>query len=279
MRADHGGGPGPRPLGRRHHLPGGRAVVGGLLVTLAAVATFVAHTAASTGPTASVVVVTRPISVGEHLDAADLRVVPADLPGEVQATFFGSTTDLDGAVALSALATDQPVGRTDVSLSPTADVVRTHDLSFALERDRALNARLRPGELVDLVATFGTGADATTVVVVRRVPVADLDAPATSSAGSSAKVTITLAFASESDVLLAANALEVANVTLTRATGTVDEGAPVPIVRDDRDAVVPAGSSASGPGPSTSSPPPPSSSPPSSSSAASDQPPTGEPDP
>lgn len=233
-----------RPLGRRRHLPGGRAVVGGLLVTLAAVGTFAAYSSASSGPTSWVVVTNRSVAVGEHLAASDLRAVPADLPTDVQATLFASVAELGDAVALAPLDADQAITRNDISLAPRPDGARTHDLSFALERDRALNGRIQPGELVDLVATFGSGTDATTDVVVRRVRVADLDLPAGSAAGSAAKVTITLAFTSEDDVLLAANALEVAKVTLSRSTGTTVVAPAEPASPGDASEVAP-GSTAS----------------------------------
>jgi hypothetical protein len=214
-------------------------VVGGLLVTLAAIGTFVAYTSASSGPSGWIVVANRPVVVGEHLAASDLRAVPADLPSEVQATLFGSVGELGDAVALMPLGADQAIARNDVSLAPQTDVARTHDLSFALDRDRALNGRIQPGELVDLVASFGSGSDATTVVVVRRVRVASLDLPAGSSAASSAKVTITLAFTTEEDVLVAANALEVAKVTLSRSTGTTVAEPAEPISSGGPDGIAP----------------------------------------
>ena len=240
----------PRPLGRRHQLPGGRAVVGGLLVTLAALAAFVASTSAGAGPSGWVVVVNRAVPVGERLTASDVRAVPADLPTEVQSTLFSAVGDLEGAVALEPLGADQAVPRDDVSLAPDPDVARTHDLSFALERDRALNGRIQPGELVDLVATFGSGADARTEVVVRRVRVAALDLPSATSAGSAAKVTITLAFPTEDEVLRAANALEVAKVTLSRSTG-IAAGPPVEAVGSGEPDVGASGSTVAGPPTST----------------------------
>lgn len=209
----------PRPLGRRRRLPGSRAVVGGLLVTLAALTTFVAHNAATAGPTATVVVATRAIAAGDRIAAADLRTVAVDLPGGVLDTLFVSPGDLDGAIALTPLDPDQAIARSAVRRGPTADAEPSHDLAFALDRDRALNGRIQPGERVDLVATFGAGAEARTEVVVRGVRVVALDAPTSASVATSAKVTITLAFVAEADVLRAANALEVAKVTLSRSAG------------------------------------------------------------
>lgn len=193
--------------------------MGGLLVTLAALVTFVAHSAATTGPSATVVVATRPVAAGNRLTAADLRSVAADLPGSVLDTLFSSASELDGAVALTALDPDQTIARTAVRRLGADDEPATHDLAFSLERERALSGRLQPGEHVDLLATFGAGADARTEVVVRGVRVVAVDAPSTSSAAPTAKVTLTLAFSTEADLLRAANALEVAKVAISRSTG------------------------------------------------------------
>ena len=236
----------PRPLGRRRHLPGSRAVVGGLLVTLAALATFVAHRSATAGPTATVVVAARPIAAGDRIASADLRTVAVDLPGGVLDTLFVAPGDLDGAVALTPLDLDQAIARSSVRRGPTTEAGPSHDLAFALDRDRALNGRIQPGERVDLVATFGAGADARTEVVVRDVRVVALDAPASASVATSAKVTITLAFRSEADVLRAANALEVAKVTLSRgATPTAD------VSPDDERPVTETSAPSSAPSPTT----------------------------
>lgn len=192
--------------------------MGGLLVTLAALGTFVAYTSASSGPTSTVVVAHRSLVAGEIIRADDLRAEPADLPGAVRDTLFTTPADLEGAVALAPIDGDQAIPRSAVRVGG-ADTTPTRELSFALERDRALNGRIRPGERVDLVATYGTGDDATTEVVARSVRVIDLGAPSGGGATTSAKVTITVALEDEATVLRAANALEVAEVTLIRTTG------------------------------------------------------------
>lgn len=217
--------PRARPLGRRPALPGGRAVVGGLLVTLAALGTFVAHTSASTGPSGTVIVADRPLVAGEIIRADDLRAEPADLPGAVGDTFFATPTDLEGAVVLAPVDGDQPVPRSAVRTGG-GQAAPARELSFALERDRALDGRIRPGERVDLVATYGSGDDATTEVVARAVRVIDLGAPTGTGASASAKVTVTVALDDEAAVLRAANALEVAKVTLVRTTGIDPEANP-----------------------------------------------------
>lgn len=215
-----------RALGRRPAVPAGRALVGGLLVTLAAVGTFAAYTAGTTGPTHRYVVVRDPLAVGAVLHAEDLRIVAGDLPDDVATEAFTDPGALDGAVALAPLAANQLVAPSQVRLAAVADArAPAHELAVAFERDKALDGRIQPGERVDLVTTYGTGTDAYTTVVARRAPVLDVDSGARSTVGSSTKVTLTLALATEQEVLEVAHAVEVGKVVVVRATGLDDPAA------------------------------------------------------
>jgi hypothetical protein len=150
------------------------------------------------------------------------------VPDDVRSTLFASPAEVEGAIALAPLAPGQAVARTAVRTGPAGDGAASHDLSFALERDRALNGRIQAGELVDLVATYGSGAEATTEIVARGARVIELDAPSSGGVGSTGTVVLTVAFGSEADVLRAANALEVASVTLTRSTATTQAASTPP---------------------------------------------------
>lgn len=221
-----------RSLRRRPSLPSSRAAVGGLLITLAALGSFVVATSANTAPTATVVVTDRQLTAGDTLEAADLRVVAVDLPDDALATFFDSTSSISGATVLAAVEAHQPVPRSAVSAAGVDARPSAHDLSFSLERDRALNGRLRPGERIDLVATFGTGADATTEIVTQAIEVTDIDR-GSGSAASSAKVTLTVSLPDEDAVLRTTHAIAVAQVTIVRSTGVAgdpsqDDGTATP---------------------------------------------------
>jgi Flp pilus assembly protein CpaB len=212
-----------RALGRRPAVPAGRAIIGGLLVTLAAVGTFAAYTAGTTGPSHRYVVARDPLAVGTVLHAEDLRIVAGDLPDDVAVEAFTDPGALEGAVALAPLAANQLVAPSQVRIAAVADARGpTHELAVAFERDKALDGRIQPGERVDLVTTYGTGTDAYTTVVARRTPVLDVDSGARSTVGSSTKVTLTLALASELEVLEVAHAVEVGKVVVVRATGLDD---------------------------------------------------------
>ncbi len=214
--------PTARVLGRRASLPGGRAVIGALLVTLAAVGTFAAYTASTAGPRAQAVVATIEVRAGDRLHAEDLRTVAVDLLPEQLAQVFASPAELDGAVALAPIAADELVNHSAVLTASTAarteEAAGARELSFALEREHALGGRLKRGEQIDLVATYGSGSDAYTTVVARQATVLDTDL-GSGSVGSSGRVTITITLRDEAQVLEATHALEVAKVTVVRATG------------------------------------------------------------
>ena len=192
-----------------------------LLVTLAAVGTFAAYTAGQGGPTHRYVVVRDTVAVGQALSADDLRVVLGDLPDDVAAEAFTDPGVLDRAVALAPMQANQLVAPAAVRLAAVpGQPPPAHELSIALDRDKALDGRIQRGESIDLVTTYGTGNDAATSVVVRRVPVLDVDTGARAGVGTSAKVTITLGLDTEQQVLDVAHAVEVGKAVVARsATG------------------------------------------------------------
>ena len=133
-----------------------RAVVGGLLVTLALLGVAQAHARADAPPRTRFVAVLRTIAPGAILGTADLALVAAELPGAVADRGF---TSVDGVIGGRVLAPLQPgdlllrshVTPADTPAPPGADI------AFSLPTERALGGRLRPGEQVDLVATLPAG--------------------------------------------------------------------------------------------------------------------------
>jgi Flp pilus assembly protein CpaB len=210
-----------RTLARRTALPGGRAVVGGLLVAVAALGVYTAHRQGSAGPTTTYLVAAVDLDAGARLRAADLRPEPMQLPDTVSDGTFSTAADLDGAVTLAPLRAGELLQRSAVippGVGDTADAPPVSEFSFALERTRAVNGALNRGERVDLLATYGTSDTARTHVVVRDALVTDIDNDAGDTIGSASTVTVTLSLPSRDDVLEAAHATQVAEVTLVRAT-------------------------------------------------------------
>jgi Flp pilus assembly protein CpaB len=210
-----------RVVAPRTSLPSGRAVVGGLLIAVAALATFVAYRGASASPSTSYVVAAADLDPGTRLGASHLRLEPMHLPPGVDEGSFDTIETLDGAVLLAPLRAGElvqasalvPPGAGETAASPP-----THEFSFAVERTRAVNGALNRGERVDLLATYGSGDTARTHVVVRDALVVDIDNEASDTIGSASTVTVTLALPSADEVLEAAHATQVAEVTLVRAT-------------------------------------------------------------
>ena len=200
-----------RRIERPRRLPGGRAVVGGLLVALAGVGTLVAWQQASGTPDASYAVAARALRPGESLAAGDVRLVPADLPGGVAGRAFRDADDVAGRVALGPIAEGELVQAG--ALSEPGAGVPTAEVSFALARDRALDGRLGSGDLVDVFVTVDAG---TSLVAERVQVVAVTDGGASFATGAELTVTLALTDPAVRDDLI--QAVRAGEVTLVRAT-------------------------------------------------------------
>jgi Flp pilus assembly protein CpaB len=208
-------------------MPGRRAVVGGLLVAVAVVGTFAAYSTAGSAPSDRVLVARASVSPGDRLSAADVRVERATLPADLTEHVLSDPDDLADAVALVGLEPGEIVQRSavlerDASASETTAV---HEFSLPVDRDRALNGAIARGELVDVLATYGTSDAAYTVTVARRSRVVDV-ADTSGGLGSDGRVVLTLAMPSPDEVMAATHASAVAVVTVVRATRAGDLSAP-----------------------------------------------------
>ena len=219
------GGPAPRRTIRRPGaLPSGRALLGGLLVTVAAVGVFGAYAGAQQAPTRQVVVADVDLPAGHRLTAADLRLEAADLPASTLASTHATVESLVGSVTLAPLGADELVQGSAVR-SPDVEGEPVHEFSFPVERDRAVDGDLRAGERIDLLATYGSGTDAYTVVLARGATVTAIDASSRSTLTSGGSLVLTVALGSADQVLDVAHASQVASLTVVRATLADDDGA------------------------------------------------------
>jgi hypothetical protein len=211
----------PRRIVRRVGLPSGRAVVGAVLITVSVMGLFVANQRAQREPTTTYAVVATTVPAGTAVTADQLRALPMDLPVDVANRTVVSIDDAVGAIAVETLHPGQLLS-TAALLAPTdpaaGDGVH-FELSLSLERSRALDAGLRPGELVDVVATLDSGAQACTRVVADRARVmrssGSGDELLTSASGS---ITVTVAIDDPAEVLAVVHAVDEADVTVVRAT-------------------------------------------------------------
>jgi predicted RecA/RadA family phage recombinase len=196
-------------------------------MAVAALGVFLAAARAGDPPLAEVVVLTRPVDAGGTLGAADMTVAPIDLPPAQAAQAFGDPQDLIGAVALGPLRSGELVQAGSV-LAPAVDHnaestgLGHHEFSFRLPRDQAVNGGLNRGERIDVLATFGTGDQAETWVMVRDVLVTQVDNSSEATLGAGSQITLTLALPDPGAVLRVTHAKDVALITVVRTTRGLD---------------------------------------------------------
>ena len=206
-------------LQRRRGLPNGRAVVGALLLTVAGVGTFAV--AGDRGDSSAVryVIVARAVAPGARIAAGDLAVRELSLDPLVAENAFTDPARLNGAVALAPLGAGQLLQRAEVATAPVVDgqtLPPAHELTIPVPADR-LPTGLRRGERIAVLATYGSGTDARTVVTVQHAMVLAVgEAGDTLAARGSARLTIALEI--PTDVVETAHAAQVADLTIVRTT-------------------------------------------------------------
>jgi len=211
-----GNGAGGRPLAPRHALPGGRAVLGGFLVALAAVGIFAAYTGATADDSEQYVVAHQELPLGHRLVEGDLTRLPMELPPALEARAYKDASTLVGAVVIGPVGRGELVQASDVLAREGAPVCR--EISFPVESARAVNGQLKAGELVDVLASYGSGNDAYTTAVVRGARVVHRSEPQ-GALGDSADEVITLSITNRGDALAVAHAANAGSLTLVRAAG------------------------------------------------------------
>ena len=221
-----------RRIRRARGLPGGRAVVGALLVTTAAVGVFAAFLTATAEPTTRYAVARGEVEVGTRIDsdaavAEHFEFVPLDLPHDVARR---AVKDLQAPQLVGQLVTS-PLAAGDLLLASAivddARVPATEKLSFSLPAADAVGGTLQPGERIDVLATYGSGSEAWTAFVVRGVPLVAADR-GDGGMGAGAEVTLTVAVSSLEDVQALGHAVRAADVFVTRSTVTEGSTEPAP---------------------------------------------------
>lgn len=196
--------------------PNGRALIGGLLVTLAGVAAFTSVARAGATPGRNVVVASHDLAIGQHITDADIETILVPLSDEIAAHSYPATDRLLGAVAIAPIASGELIQRSSVVADDGAG--SSPEFSIPVDRDHAVNGSIRPGESVDVLATYGTGNDAVTVVLARDARVIRVEDTKSGALGAAGKLVTTLALGSDAQVLDAVHAAQVAAITLVRST-------------------------------------------------------------
>lgn len=215
--ADASAGQGAGTIRPRRSLPGSRAVTGALLVTVAAVALFASYSKATSPTRHTYLVASRDIRAGETLGAKDVRLAPMDLPLGTTERAFTSIDQLRGRVALGPIHAGELLDRSTVPAdSPTGHRAQ---VSLSLEVDRTVNGSLRPGDKVDVLVTYGTGAGSTTHVVASRATLLEAPTAGEAGLGGNRLQTLTLEITNLDDAMHVVNARRAGEVTLVRTTG------------------------------------------------------------
>jgi Flp pilus assembly protein CpaB len=205
----------------RFTIPRQRAVLGGLLIALAVALAFAASTWGSATPSMSVVIARQALTPGTRLTAADIEVISIPVTEDLAAHGFDSLDALIGASTLAPVGSGELVQRSAVRPSSAG---AEPSFSFPIDREHAVGGDLRPGDSVDVLATFGSGIDAETAVLARSVRLIEIAETDPSSVSGSGQLIITATFASGDQVLDIAHAAQVAALTMIRTTGVAPSG-------------------------------------------------------
>lgn len=220
-------GPGEPKLGtgraivRRPGLPGGRAALGGLLITVAALSVFLAYQRAERGPTTRVVVARQEIRVGAVIEPDDVQVALAELPASVGATAFRSPSAVVGHVALGPIAAGEIVQAAAITADRSPS--DAHEIAITLPRAQIAVGRLRAGDRVDIFVTY----DERTSSVVRNATVVLIGTDRDRSLTSDRDLSIVVAVPSGDAVAALVHALRTGEVTVVRSTFASADAEPL----------------------------------------------------
>ena len=201
-----------KQIDRRRSLPGGRAVVGGLLMAVAAISVFLAYTKAGERPTSPIVVAVERIRVGDVIEASDLGLVEADLPDGLLDHTFAAPEDLVGRIVLGPIAKGELVQTGMVTDDVTSGSL--HEVAITLPRAQVAVGRLKQGERVDVFVTY----DDITQSVVRGAEVVQIGASGDGSITRDREIELVVAVPSGDAVAALVHALRTGDVTVVRST-------------------------------------------------------------
>ncbi len=158
----------------RKRLPSGRAVLGGLLVSLAVVAVLVASQMGEDATFQDVVVASQELAPGTVIEPGHVQQVRMRL--SESADFVVSQPEsIIGSVVLGPVGENEFLQVSNIAAgTPDALPSGLAEVSIEIEPGRA-PARIASGELVSVLATFSDGDESRTVLVADRVVVLSYD--------------------------------------------------------------------------------------------------------
>jgi Flp pilus assembly protein CpaB len=170
----------------------------------------------SRAATEDYVVAKRALAIGTRVTAADLATARLHVPdGPLRTRVFSRVSAVVGSVVVSPLASGDLVQGS--ALVRDAAGPGERQISVPIETARALGDRLAPGELVDVVATFGAGSDAYTITVVSAARVVSRDGGG-GSLGDHKSEVVTLAVRDAQAAVAIAHAVAAGEISFVRVT-------------------------------------------------------------
>jgi hypothetical protein len=189
-----------------------------LLVVTAGVGTFSLAGADDGAPSVDYPMLVRPVDPGRPITVDDVDWRPMVLDDDVATHTVIDPRDLDDAVAIVPLSAGQLLQQGEFVARDDAPGATgtTLQLSLPVPIDRTPPA-LRRGERVALLATYGSGADATTVVTVQSATVLGYETDPDAIGGhDTGRLTINLE--DPAALVATAHASQVAELTVVRTT-------------------------------------------------------------
>jgi len=202
----------------RGHRPNGRAALGGLLVAIAGIACFTAIAEAETGPHRTVLIARHRIDIGQRLTTNDVEPRNVRIDDSLGQHSFLNADLIEGAVAIAPMNEGEMVQRSAIVTDDGAGGFP--EFSLPVDRERAVNGDIRPGEIVDVLATYGTGNDAVTVTLANSARVIRIEDLKAGAMGSSGRLVVTIALRTNEEILESVHAAQVASITLVRTTSS-----------------------------------------------------------
>lgn len=173
----------------------------------------------------------RDLPQDETLDVSELTRAEVKLPAGVAAAYAPATEDLDGAVLTRPLVAGELIPR--AWLASGASVEAGRSMTIPVTPEHAVGGRLRPGDRVDVYATFDSGdVRARTSVLVRGVEVLDVVETGGLVLGEEAVAGLTVAV-TPSEAARLAFAIRTAELDVALVAGAADAEGPATVRAED----------------------------------------------
>lgn len=167
----------------------------------------------------------------ETLEPGELVRAEVKLPPDVAAAYAAATEDLTGAVLTRPLTAGELVPNAWIASGPAAAAGRS--MTIPVTPEHAVGGRLRPGDRVDVYATFDSGdARARTSVLVRSVEVIDVVETGGLVVGEESVVGLTVAV-TPSEAARLAFAIRTAELDIALVAGASGDDGSATVTAED----------------------------------------------